>query len=121
MGQPVVQFEVMGEDADKLQSFDSDLFDWKITSHGNYGIVERHVNGDGVGIAGGVGSAPNVPGHVTFYVEVSDVEAALVKAESLGGSRIMGPAKVTDAVELGLFSDPEGHMLGVIKSIADAG
>ena len=33
----------------------------------------------------------------------------------------MGPAKVTDAVELGLFSDPEGHMLGVIKSIADAG
>ena len=56
MGQPVVQFEVMGEDADKLQSFYSDLFDWKITSHGNYGIVERHVNGDGVGIAGGVGS-----------------------------------------------------------------
>ena len=30
-------------------------------------------------------------GHVTFYIEVPDVEAALAKAEELGGSRIMGP------------------------------
>jgi len=30
---------------------------------------------------------------VTFYVEVPDVEAALVKAESLGGTRVFGPDK----------------------------
>jgi predicted enzyme related to lactoylglutathione lyase len=35
----------------------------------------------------------NYDGHVTFYVEVHDVEVALAKAESLGGSRVMGPAK----------------------------
>ena len=29
---PVVHFEVMGQDGDKLQSFYSDLFDWKIDS-----------------------------------------------------------------------------------------
>ena len=44
------------------------------------------------------------------------MEAALAKAESLGGSRVMGPEKVMDVVELGLFNDPEGHMVGVVKA-----
>jgi hypothetical protein len=52
-----------------------------------------------------------------FYVEVPDVEAALARAEDLGGTRIFGPDKVpgTD-VELGQFADPEGHMIGVTKA-----
>jgi len=33
-------------------------------------------------------------GHVTFYVGVPDIEAALVKAESLGGKRLFGPEAV---------------------------
>ena len=44
-----------------------------------------------------------------------DVEAALAKAESLGGTRTMGPQKM-DQVEIGLFNDPEGHQVGVVKS-----
>jgi predicted enzyme related to lactoylglutathione lyase len=121
MGQPVVHFEIMGLDGEKLQSYYSDLFGWEIDSDNpmNYGIVPRegNVNADGVGIGGGVGAAPEgYEGHVTFYVEVPDVEAALAKAESLGGSRKMGPDKVVEGVELGLFTDPEGHLIGVIKS-----
>jgi len=46
---------------------------------------------------------------------VPDVEASLAKAESLGGTRVMGPEKVMDMVELGLFKDPEGHVIGVVK------
>jgi uncharacterized protein len=48
---------------------------------------------------------------------VPDVEAALARAEDLGGTRIFGPDKVpgTD-VELGQFADPEGHMIGVTKA-----
>lgn len=44
------------------------------------------------------------------------METALAKAESLGGSRMMGPEKVMDHTEIGLFSDPEGHIVGVVKS-----
>lgn len=55
-------------------------------------------------------------GHVTFYVGVPDVEAALAQAESLGGSRTMGPEKVMEDVEIGLFQDPEGHLIGVVKT-----
>ena len=68
------------------------------------------------GIGGGVAGYEGMDGHVTFYVEVPDVEAALAKAESLGGTRIMGPDKIMDTIELGQFADPEGHMIGVVKS-----
>jgi predicted enzyme related to lactoylglutathione lyase len=120
MGQPVVHFEVMGDDGDKLRSFYSDLFDWKINADNpmNYGIVDResNVNADGIGIGGGVGGSPEYPSHVTFYVEVPDVETALAKAESLGGKRMMGPDEVTEGVEIGLFTDPDGLLVGVIKA-----
>jgi len=121
MGQPVVHFEIAGTDAAKLKTYYSDLFGWEIDSDNpmNYGIVQRdgNVNADGVGISGGISAGPEgYPGHVTFYVEVPDVEAALAKAESLGGSRMMGPDKVMEGVEIGLFNDPEGHLVGVIKS-----
>jgi uncharacterized protein len=52
----------------------------------------------------------------TFYVEVPDVEAALAKAESLGGTRTMGPHKMSEPeIEIALFTDPEGHTIGLVK------
>jgi predicted enzyme related to lactoylglutathione lyase len=121
MGQAVVHFEVIGKDADKLRSYYSELFGWEIDASNpmNYGIVQRdgNTNADGVGIGGGIGKGPDgYDGHVTFYVEVPDVEAALAKAESLGGSRMMGPEKPMEGVEIGAFNDPEGHLVGVVKS-----
>ena len=120
MGQPVVHFEVVGKDAQALQRYYSELFGWEIQSDNpvNYGLVPRegNLNADGIGIGGGVGGGPEgYPGHVTFYVEVPDVEAALAKAESLGGARMMGPERVMEGVEIGLFTDPEGHTIGVVK------
>jgi hypothetical protein len=55
-------------------------------------------------------------GHVTFYVEVSDVEATLAQAESLGGSRVFGPDQVMEGLVLGQFTDPEGHLIGLTQS-----
>ena len=121
MGQPVVHFEVIGTDGEKLQQYYSELFGWEIDSNNEmkYGMVARDSNlsPDGQpGIGGGVaGGPPGYEGHVTFYVAVPDVEAALAKAEELGGKRIMGPEKIMDMVELGQFSDPEGHVIGVVK------
>ena len=41
------------------------------------------------------------------------VESSLAQAEALGGTRVMGPEKLVDMVELGLFADPEGNLVGV--------
>jgi uncharacterized protein len=121
MGQAVVHFEIVGKDPEKLQSYYSELFGWEIDSDNpmKYGVVQRegNSNADGVGIGGGISGGPEgYDGHVTFYVEVPDVEAALAKAESLGGSRMMGPDKPMEGVEIGLFNDPEGHVIGVVKN-----
>lgn len=119
MGQPVVHFEIAGQDAKKLQTYFSELFGWEIDADNpmSYGMVARegNLNEDGVGIGGGVGPGPEgYAGHVTFYVQVPDVEEALAKAEALGGSRMMGPEEPMPGLVIGLFGDPEGHVVGVM-------
>ena len=123
MGQPVVHFEIVGKDAEKMQSYYSELFGWEIENFGSgpttYGLVNReaNTNEDGIGIGGGVGGGPEgYEGHVTFYVEVPSVEEALAKAESLGGSRTMGPDQVPGGPVIGLFTDPEGRTVGVVEA-----
>jgi uncharacterized protein len=117
MPNPVVHFEVIGKDGPKLQAYYADLFGWAIdaTNPMNYGLVADPGNG----VGGGIGAGPEgYGGHVTFYVEVPDVEAALAKAESLGGKRIMGPETIMENVTLGQFTDPEGHVIGLTQSAA---
>ncbi|MDQ5832416.1 MAG: glyoxalase [Actinomycetota bacterium] len=121
MGQPVVHFEIIGKDGEALRNYYSELFGWEIDADNpmNYGTVQRegNTNPDGIGIGGGIGVGPEgYDGHVTFYVEVPDVEAALAQAESLGGSRMMGPMEPTEGVQIGLFNDPEGRTVGVVRA-----
>jgi hypothetical protein len=84
-----------------------------------YGVVQRegNTNPDGAGIGGGVAAGPEgYDGHVTFYIEVPDAEAAVAKAEELGGTRVMGPDQVMEGLVIGQFADPEGHVIGVVQS-----
>jgi uncharacterized protein len=122
MGQPVVHFEVLGKDGDKLKKYYSELFGWEIDSNNemSYGMVSREGNQapDGLGIGGGIGAGPEgYEGHVTFYVAVDDIEEALQKAESLGGTRVMGPERIMDMLDLGQFKDPEGHLIGLVQPL----
>jgi predicted enzyme related to lactoylglutathione lyase len=56
-------------------------------------------------------------GHVIFCVGVPDVEAALQKAESLGGTRTMGPDRAPGSdLVVGHFTDPEGHPIGLAST-----
>jgi hypothetical protein len=124
VGQPVVHFEITGSDPAKLWNFYGGLFGWEfdtsapvagvISEPGNYGFINRYTTDDGTGIPGGVGGGTGYEGHVIFYVGVPNVEAALRKAESLGGTRRMGPVK-NPGVELvvGHFMDPAGHLIGL--------
>ncbi len=117
MANPVVHFEILGQDTAALRAYYSGLFGWEFSAPGpvDYHLTDPGHTAGGTGIPGAVGAMPeDYPGHVTFYVEVPDVEAALVKAESLGGRRLMGPEKVMEGVEVGQFADPEGHVIGLL-------
>jgi hypothetical protein len=112
MGKPVVHFEVVGKDGKKLQQFYRDLFDWKMNTDNpvNYGMVDSGGNG----INGGVGESEDGHGHVTWYVQVEDVDECLQKVESLGG-KVMMPRSELGMVTIGLFNDPEGNMIGLVE------
>jgi predicted enzyme related to lactoylglutathione lyase len=117
MGNAVIHFEVAGKDAPKLQDFFSKLFDWKINTDNpmKYGVVDTESGGSGIG--GGIGPAPEGMGHVTFYVAVDDPKAYLDRAEKLGGKAVMGPMDVPGGPTIALFTDPEGHMVGLVKGM----
>jgi predicted enzyme related to lactoylglutathione lyase len=121
MGQPVVHFEIIGRDPAELRSYYGELFGWRfetgdastesVSEPGNYGFVDGSETGGGIN--GGVGGGEGHARRVLFYVGVPDVEAALEKAESLGGRRRMGPEGAPGRVVVGQFTDPEGNLIGV--------
>ena len=117
MGNPVTFFEVVGKDAQALQSFYSDVFDWQMqpfTPIPSYAMVHPGAEG---GISGGVGPAyDSGSGHATFYVEVASLEETLDKIESLGGRKVMGPVDVPEGPSFALFTDPESHLVGLFKA-----
>jgi hypothetical protein len=132
MPDPVVHFEIIGADPERLRTYYRDLFGWEYNTSGevsdavseptNYGFIEPIESAAGGGIAGGVGGGPAyAPGHV-FYVSVPDVEVALQRAESLGGTRLLGPAAAPSGLVVGQFMDPEGNRIGLAAlPSADAG
>lgn len=115
MGKPVIHWEIGGNDSKKLQTFYSNLFDWKIDANNpmNYGMATT--GGEG-GINGGIGSTgEDKKPYVTFYVQVDDLQAYLKRAESLGGKTVVPPTEIPNVVTFALFTDPEGNRIGLVK------
>src|SRR5262245_43731832 len=100
MPHPVVHWEIAAENGEQLQGFYAQLFDWKVEvdPNLNYGMVDT----GGGGINGGIFSTGGkMPPYVTFYVAVDNLQAALAKAESLGGKTVVPP---TEIPQVGAFA-----------------
>jgi hypothetical protein len=113
MPNPIVYFEIAGKDKAVLEDFFSAVFDWRLTpANEQY----THVSPGG-GINGGIGqSMDGGAGHVTFYVEVANIEETLSVVDGRGGQRIMGPEQMPNGPLIALFSDPEGRVIGLIQA-----
>ncbi len=114
MGQKITHVEIIGQDGKKLQDFYSKLFGWKVDANNpmNYGQVAMEDAGIGVGISSG---QPGEANRVTFYVEVDDLAKYLKQAESMGGRTILEPTSVPGGPRLAMFTDPEGHVVGLAQ------
>jgi uncharacterized protein len=112
-GAAVDWFEVLGADAGRSQAFYAELFGWTVPE-GAYGQVFPD---GGRGIGGGIGAGGDER-WATVYASVDDVEAALARAEALGGTRVYGPIEAGGQTRTGAFRDPAGNLFGVYHRAA---
>lgn len=128
----IVHFEIEGRDATRLREFYGELFGWRVDlipdNPAEYALVQHDKSAPGIGGAisrvpddpsptwAGPTRAQGYPGHVTVFVEVDDVEVALGEAERLGATRMQGPDLLRPGVEFGKFTDPDGHLVGVVTA-----
>jgi predicted enzyme related to lactoylglutathione lyase len=115
LGQPIVHFEILGKDTNKLRSFYGELFSWQIgepmPDMGNYALVD----GASSGVAGGIGESQDGNKLVTVYIQVQDLQATLDRAVKLGGKVVMPPMEIPGVVALAQFADPDGNVIGLTK------
>ncbi|MBM4420632.1 MAG: VOC family protein [Chloroflexi bacterium] len=113
MPHPVTHFEINAKDQASAIRFYSSLFGWSVDTNqpGGYGLVDTRT---GIGVNGGIVQNPMGQSMVTFYVDVTDVDATLQRAQNLGG-RIVVPPQTMGPVTFALFSDPEGNVIGIAR------
>jgi uncharacterized protein len=66
--------------------------------------------------AGGIGQAtPDSPyTGLVVYFPVTDIDAALARAEELGATRVMEPTQ-TPVSRIAAFADPDGNVIGLLS------
>ena len=126
MGQPVVHFEIIGNDPTRLRGFFNELFEWERDTSGtvaeavsdpdDYGFIDLLTASDGSGIRGGIGGRERYQRHVVLYVGVADVEQALQKAEAPGRPPPDGPVDRPNGLAIGHFTDTEGNLIGLASA-----
>ena len=120
MGQPVMQWQILARDPDRLTAFYGKLFGWRVNADNAMGYRMLDTGSDR-GIKGGVWPIGD-EGHplVQLFVEVDDVPASAAQAEQLGGQVIIPPQVLPDGDEMAIVMDTEGLSFGLVKA-RDAG
>lgn len=122
MAKPVVHWEIWSHKHKKLGEFYAKLFDWKVDFNNplNYGVVDAGgaATGGQVGINGGImkpqpGAIP--ASHLTFHVQVEDLQAMLDNAVGLGGEVVVLPTAIPGVGSMALFKDPDGNVIGLFS------
>ena len=115
MGKPVVHWEITARDPRRLESFYSEMFEWRVQEDSPFSY--RQVDtGTQAGIQGGfAGTDGSWPSGALFYVQVDDVRGYLDKAERLGASTLLPPTDLADNSTIAIFRDPEGVRVGLVE------
>src|SRR4051812_44405610 len=107
MGQPVVNWQIITKDPQRLTDFYTKLFDWECNSENALGYRAIGTGSDR-GIHGGFWRGPpGTPSFVQLFVEVENVAKAAAQAVSLGAREIVPPQKLPDGDEMAILHDPE--------------
>lgn len=114
MGQPVAMFEIVSEEPARSVEFYSELFGWKAgPSFDGYTLIDTDAGEGAVG--GGIGpSYAEGDTGVKIYIRVDDLDAAIRRAEQLGGTALVPPTDLPDGFgTFAVVTDPDGNAVGL--------
>jgi len=120
----VVHFEIPYDDGDRARKFYADAFGWTINviPDMHYSIVQTGpVTDEGFPteagyIGGGMLHRESPTDRPVITIDVEDIEEALAKIESLGGTTLVGRQDVGDMGYAAYFKDVEGNLMGLWQS-----
>lgn len=115
MNSPVVQWQLIAPDPERVAAFYAKLFGWRVSSNNALGY--RQVDTGEGGTPGGIW--PASPGNAAFvqlFVSVLDVAAAARQAESLGATVIVPPSTLPDGDTMAVLRDPAGIAFGLMQA-----
>lgn len=118
MGRPVVQWQMITKNPERLATFYSGLFGWTIDANNALNYRQVHT-GSSKGIQGGIWPAPpEAPSFVQLFVEVEDLDQSVAQATALGAEVIVPPQALPDGDALTILRDPEGIPFGMYRAVA---
>jgi len=125
----VVHFEIPFEDGDRARGFYAEAFGWDITlmPEMNYTMVstgpvdEQGMSTESGFINGGMFQREAPLGTPVITVDCDDIDAALEKIETLGGTTVMAKEQVGEMGFAAYFKDPEGNLMGLWQSAPPTG
>lgn len=114
MNDPVLQWQIVTTEPDKLVDFYRELFGWKIGAKNALGY--RQVETGNGGFHGGLWPAPPT-GHsfVQLFIGVPDVPLSVRRAMELGAKIIVPLTKLPDGDEMAVLADPCGVTFGLMR------
>ena len=120
MGAPVTWFEINSGNSTALREFYAELFGWSVRpvlDAPPYALVDTGRDG---AIGGGIADAARY-NQVIFYIEVDDPQAYLDRLERAGGKTVVPVTAIPGMVTFAQFADPEGNVVGLVKSTGAEG
>lgn len=117
MGQPVMHWQIVTKNPERLTEFYTKLFGWDVQTNNALGYRMIDTASER-GINGGIWpSPPETPSFVQLLIEVEDVADHVRQATALGARIIVPPQKLPDGDEMAVLQDPEGIPFGVCKTV----
>lgn len=106
MSQPIVFFDIAGQNDSDLRKFYSSVFGWEIDQAGQFQVdIVSPING----------AIRKDPTEKRIYIGVPDVSTSLTNIERAGGTVDVARFEVPGVVVLGLFKDPAGNPMGLVE------
>lgn len=114
---PIVHIEFASKDPKASGEFFTQLLGWEITVDERFDYVQFEP-GDGPGGAFPAAGEGYQPGETVVYVGVSDIDATLAKAESLGAKITEPKSEIPDVGFFAWIVEPSGAKVALFQGVS---